>query len=140
MYLSKQSIPIKATLVTIILIVMGGFYLFSRTFAKPEGYCEEMQRFLTDEEFIQNAIHSTWSYPEKRKPDIDGSPLSAKRFYKAHPHCCKIERRIAREQWGQKWQAVVGMTYETKVKDYSRSDPDQYVEFVVMDECGSVQY
>lgn len=91
MYLSKQSISIKATLATMILIVMGGFYLFSRTLAKSEGYCEEMQRFLTDEEFIQMQSIRLGII---LKTGTESSASSARNFYRTHPRCCKIERRL----------------------------------------------
>ncbi|WP_029148319.1 hypothetical protein [Methylophilus sp. 5] len=139
MYFAKQSLLIKATLI-IMAILLIAFYCLDRSlYASPEGYCEEQKRFLTDEEFVLKAIQSTWNYPEKWRPHIDGSPSSELNFLRSHPYCCKIERRQAREAWGQKWQAIVVLTYETKEKDYSRDDPNRYVEIVEMNECGYVR-
>jgi hypothetical protein len=139
MLLSNKTFQSKITLVVAAIILVSGiiYGLREPSYSTQPGYCNKQKRFISDEEFIQIAIKKALKFPMTMRPDIDGSE-SSMRDLKVND-CCKIGRYLAGNHWDDQWLARVGLKYKTKQKDYDRTNPDEYVAFVVMDECGNYQ-
>lgn len=129
---------------TILLGLLGISLYASYTLltSDPPGYCGEQKRFLTDEEFIEAAVH--YEYPTGRMT-IDGSEESLRTFYYKNPKCCHVDRKDKRSLFdkmiGGRYHVEVSLFYETNDawRKRTRTIDRYYGNYLAIDTCGEVR-
>lgn len=106
-------------------------------FSNVSDYCNQKQRTLSDEDFIEIAVRQA-----ARDMKIDGSDTSIRSFHAQHSKCCVVRKHVG--SWVDTIfgfaTAEVEMYYELNERAYHKVHfaDDFYHQFVVINRCGDI--
>jgi hypothetical protein len=129
---------ILTTLIVIFLIYYQFFY--NREPVDPTR-CVVNKHSLTDSEFIELALERMEFYGDIK---FDNSIKNSKEFFKKHPQCCHVDRKIKNEFSTWIWSAdtvTVTLFFPRSEKSISASSfnrGDYEMKIIVMSYCGDV--